>query len=215
MVLPMVLVIVLLSYAVVMQRRELRVLKSTVGDHLRAHVVMVAADQAEHSEDWPPGVLEVGGPFPDAADRASEGKWRVVLLVKAGCGSCGRVLAELPSITEGLLPGYGIAVAAASFDGLGPFEGVATVQLDVADAVPTPSLLLVDPGGIIQGRGAASTPASITAFIEEGLDHGYGPAVLAEERSAHKEHLTGARAPRVHALPPRMETHGLHADRGE
>ncbi len=209
--LPIALVIVLLSYPVVMPRRELRVLKRTVGNHLRAHIDSVAAYQAEDSEEWAPGVLDVGGLFPGAADRESAGEWQVVLLVKAGCQSCGRVLAELKSITDDLPPGYGIAVAAASFVGVGPLHGVATLQLDEVDAVPTPALVLLDPGGTIQGRGAASTAASIISFVEEGLDHGYGPAALVEARSADSERSAGAHARHAHAQPTQLETHGLPA----
>lgn len=205
---PIALVVVLLSYAVVMQRRELQVLKRTVGDHLRAHVAPVALEQEDDEDAWPTGFLEVGAPFPQG-DIASGGQWQIVVLVKAGCGACTRVLAELLSVREQVKPGYRVVIAATSFADVAPFEGVATVRFDDADVVPTPALVLVDPNGVVQGRGVASTAATIIAFAREGLDHGYGPPALVEERvhpSGHHSgtHVAGQHAPHMHhpTAPP-------------
>lgn len=202
-IVPIALVIVLLTYAVVMQRRELRLLNRTVGDHLRAHVSPVAIEQRDDEDEWPTGILDVGAPFPHA-DIPSGGEWQIVVLVRAGCGTCRDVLTELPSVREQLQPGYGVAVAAASFAEVGPLEGVATVQLADADVVPTPALVLVDPNGVVQGRGEASTAAAIIAFVQEGLEHGHGPAALVKDRSVllgrHAgPHAAGPHTPHLHA----------------
>lgn len=202
-VVSFVAILIVLTYAVVLQQRQVNSLQHLVGEHLRLHVSATADADFDEHEVWPDGLLEVGSSFPARVDAGTS--WLVVVIVRAGCGACDRVVAALPEVVRSLPSGYELKLTVGGDEEITPVDGVPLLRIASTDGVPTPALLLVAPDGTIQGKGPAADGSRITEFVEEGLRHGYGPpALIAASRPnvdgndghaghGHAGHLTSGR----------------------
>ena len=173
-----------LLFAVLRHGRDLRHVRAALHDHMRQdHSVLTESVASEHHHDheaseWPAeGPLQVGQQVDGRLLSLELGRWHVLLLVRPSCTQCRTVLNGLPHLLPSLSD-YVVWIVS-----IGPSEdltfppGARATTVDIAEgnAPPVPAIALVDPAGVVQGRGNAETATDLVAFVTEGRQHGYGP----------------------------------------
>lgn len=160
---------------------EMRQLRRLLMNHIEAaHIgVSIDGDDDDGADGmaWPAGVLEVNAPVPPEIERVGRGTWTLLVVLRQGCSNCKLILDELPATVRSLVDYRVVIVNLGAMITSGAPDSVPQVELRATqrDAVPAPSMLMVDPDGIIQGRGALSSAVDLLVFASEGQEHGFGP----------------------------------------
>lgn len=140
--------------------------------------------ESEDPEVWPSGILDVDRPTPWPGMDGEH--WTIAILLRPPCADCDAVVRGLPDVLEAL-ESYRIVtvnVGRSPMSGLPP-QIPELVWHDVGvDAIPTPAMVMVDPRGLVQGRGAMSAALDLVVFAAEGSEHGIGPGLANRDDDA-------------------------------
>jgi hypothetical protein len=173
--------LVALTTGVVRMRSRVTVLETALRDHASLDhdhgAGHHADDHAGHDEDeWPEGFADPGLPVPPEFASVASGAWTLLVFLSPDCDRCTVVASGLASVVRQLAD-YRVAVVRT-----GPIDVASSVELAVdlddvrARLLPTPAVALVDPGGIVRGRGTVESAEDLVVFVADGDEHGYGPA---------------------------------------
>lgn len=175
------LALVVLTTGVVRVRSRVSVLETALRDHASLdhdHGAGHHADgHADHDEDeWPEGFADPGLPAPRDFAPAASGSWSLLVFLSPDCDRCAIVASGLAPVVRQLANYRVVVVRTGSIDV--PSSVELTVDLDDVRArlLPTPAVALVDPGGIVRGRGTVDSAEDLVVFAADGDEHGYGPA---------------------------------------
>lgn len=123
-------------------------------------------EQSVGHHDWPAEAgVQPGSRVPRTLTVGTVGtEWRLLILLRDGCGHCDAVREALGDLQRQLMP-----------------YRIEAIQLDDHEetrAIPAPSVVSVDPMGMVMGCGRIERHEEILAFVFEGMAAGIGPPAL-------------------------------------
>lgn len=172
--------IAILIVVVGRQALAIRAVQRSWRDHLAVdHALDLAQTPMSHDEepDWPStDYLSVGKPIPTAVGARIQGRWALLILAKADCETCAAVLSGLDEVRP-MVSGYDVQVLMLGGEGPAQTKDWIITSDPEAASLPIPSMFLVDPAGVVQGRGTLVSSHDLVVFASDGRHHGLGPAL--------------------------------------
>ncbi len=150
-------------------------------DHLATDHAMDLGHGSESDHDepnWPStDYLLVGRPVSSHIAAILTSRWALLILVKADCEACTTILAGLNDVRPMVLD-YELHVLTVGTVGTPSAGDWVVISEPDAAFLPTPSAFLVDPLGVVQGRGTLLTTYDLVVFVADGRHHGIGPGLV-------------------------------------